>query len=154
MTRHELELAVEWWRRRLGLERWAIRVEWEPDDDGDDERRPHASTWRARDYDEARIRFNLAEYRGWDRRRGNVLVVHELLHLVTRDVEHVLDLTDGQIHRDSHELLVRAHRHAVEGAVDRLAYRLVELVEDLGELPPAARRRRARDTGTDAVARS
>jgi hypothetical protein len=70
------------------------------------------------------------------------------LHLVTREVEYVLDLIDSQLHRDSQELVERSHRHGVEGAVDRLAYRLVELVEELGTLPPAkrapARRRRAR----------
>lgn len=64
--------------------------------------------------------------------------MHELLHLTTREVEFILDLLDEQLHRDVDTMISRSHRHAVEGAVDRLAYRLVELVEELGELPPAA----------------
>jgi hypothetical protein len=143
VTRDELEAIVEWWRPRLGLAGWELEVRWEaaPEDGEHFENTPtsRAYTWRARDYDEARVYFNPAMIDGWSRRQANALAVHELLHLVTREVEHVLDLADGQLHRDVDELLTRAHRHAVEGAVDRLAYRLVDLVDELGKLPPAKR---------------
>jgi hypothetical protein len=140
-----MEAIVEWWRPRLGLQHWQLTVEWpaERDDDDPDAERPKASTWRARDYDEARVSFDPHRVGDWDRREANVLAVHELLHLPTREVEYVLDLIDSHLHRDSQELVERAHRHAVEGAVDRLAYRLVDLVEELSELPPARSARKA-----------
>lgn len=139
MTRAELEAIVAWWRPRLGLQAWTVEVEWDPkrDDMDFDSGVRHASTWRSRDYDEARVYFHPTEHVDWDRRRSNQLAVHELLHLATREVEFILDLTEGQLHRDVDELVNRSHRHAVEGAVDGLAYRLVDLVEELrGALPP------------------
>jgi hypothetical protein len=141
MTRAELEAIVAWWRPRLGLERWSLRVCWPGDPTDPDpitfDDHQNAGTWRARDYDEARVYFNPDEISGWNHRRANQLAVHELLHLVTREVEWVLDLIDGQLHRDVDDMVGRSHRHAVEGAIDRLAYRLVELVDELGTLPPA-----------------
>lgn len=138
MTRDELARIVAWWLPRLGLQAWTVEVEWDPhrDDIDFDSGARHAATWRSRDYDEARVYFHPTEHTGWDRRRANQLAVHELLHLATRDVEFILDLLDEQLHRDVDTIISRSHRHAVEGAVDRLAYRLVELVEELGELPP------------------
>jgi hypothetical protein len=156
MTRDELDAIVAWWRPRLGLQAWEISVRWErdPDDDGEhfeDVPTSRAFTWRARDYEEARVYFNPSQHEDWDRTRANEIAVHELLHLVTREAEYVLDIVDGHLHRDSQELVERAHRHAMEGAVDRLAHRLVELVAELGELPPRERkprRRRARAKAT------
>lgn len=140
MTRAELEAIVAWWVPRLGLAAWEIEVEWDPrrDDMDFDSGVRHAATWRSRDYDEARLYFHPSEHADWDRRKANQLAVHELLHLVTRDVEFVLDQVDGQLHRDVDSVVSGGHRHAVEGAVDRLAYRLVDLVAELAELPPTS----------------
>lgn len=132
MTRKQLEQIVAEWIPRLGLAHWDIVVVWPEAGDADDpfqaeDHSAHASTWRARDYDSAKIFFNDRERESWSVAEAHRHAVHELLHLVTREVEFVLDLLDGHLHRDVDDLVARSHRHAVEGAIDRLAYRFVEL---------------------------
>jgi hypothetical protein len=139
VTRSEMERIVRWWQPRLGLTHWKLDIEWAPLTEDEDEKPPHASMWRARDYEEGRLTLDERQTVDWDRCRANTVVVHELLHLVTRETEYVLDLIDSHLHRDSQELVERAHRHAVEGAVDRIAYRFVEIVDRFAELPPARR---------------
>jgi hypothetical protein len=131
VTRHELEAIVAWWIPRLGLTHWDISVCWSTEDDDNpfqaEDHTAHASTYRCRDYDVAKVYFNPREHKDWNRVTAHRHAVHELLHLVTREVEFVLDMLDGQLHRDVDTLVTRSHRHGVEGAIDRLAYRFVEL---------------------------
>lgn len=128
MTRNQLEAIVAEWIPRLGLERWEIKIAWEGWEDEAEHRDAHAFVWRARDYDQARLYLNPTDSKKWSLVEAHVIIVHELLHLATREVEFVLDMVDGYLHRDVDQAVARAHRHAVEGVVDRLAYRLVELV--------------------------
>lgn len=136
MTWAELEQLVELWRNRLGLQSWelelrpAVEAKRRRDWDVGGEGKPDAATWRARDYETAEV-YIADDWAEWPPRKLHAIVVHELLHLVTREVEHVLDLLDEQLAPAQQELVERAHRHAVEGAVDRLAYRLVDLAGDL-----------------------
>lgn len=136
VTSISIEKWAETWIKRLGLETWDIRLMWPEDadykswlevDDISFSEDQHAAVHRSRDYDSARMYFNPDYFHRWSPKQAEVAVVHELLHLVTRDIEHVLDMVDGMLLRDVEELVSRAHVHAVEGAVDRLAYRLVEL---------------------------
>lgn len=130
MTKKQMETIVAEWIPRLGLSDWDIEVRWDQDahsPDWREENPPHASTWRSRDYDKARLYFNPDELSGWSNRQANLNVVHELLHLVTRDVEFILDLLLAHLHRDMYSVVSESHRHAVEGAVDRLAYRFVQV---------------------------
>ena len=131
--KRKLEQIVQWWIPRLGLSHWTIDVEvsGEPFENGAAE--AEASTWRPRDYETARVVFNPNELGDWTPLKAHRVAVHELLHLVTRDVEYVLDLLDGLLSRDADELVERAHRHAVEESLDRLAYRIV----DLATIPPS-----------------
>lgn len=142
MTRAEFEVVLRLWQRRLGLDHWEIELSWEwgkrpddkPDVDGDEHPPPNcdASTYRARDYDTATVYLHPVDAETWSPRKAHATVVHELLHLVTRDVEFVLDQLDAVgLARDVDELLVRGHRHAVEGAIDRLAHRFVDLAGDV-----------------------
>lgn len=133
MTREQIAEIVDTWVPRLGLEHWEITVHWEPhplDADDPPSFDTHDKAWvhRARDYDEARMYFNEKAMEYWTARDAHATVVHELLHLVTRDVEFVLDMLDEMLHRDVDTLVMRAHRHAVEGAIDRLAYRIVDMM--------------------------
>jgi len=144
VTRAQLEAIVAWWRPRLGLERWALEVRWDRDpDEPSFTDTQNAFIWRARDYEEARLYFNPAKHGDWDRERANQIAVHELLHLVCREAEWILDLLDEQLHRDVDTMISRSHHHALEGAIDRVACRLVELVAELGELPPQAKAKAA-----------
>jgi hypothetical protein len=129
MTREGVDHIVSVWIPRLGLSHWRIEVVWDGryKDDPSFSSFEHAFTWRARDYDEARLYFNQDEMERWDLRRTEEIVVHELLHLVTREVEFVLDQIDGQLRSDAQEIVEISHRHAVEGAVERLACRIVEI---------------------------
>lgn len=137
MTKQQIEKIVAWWIPKLGLQSWQIDVLWEfhPSDTHmsfDDE---HATTWRSRDYEEARIYFNPALIESWDASQANRTAVHELLHLLAHDIEFVIDLLEDMLHRDLDTVITRAHRHAVERSIDRLSYRLVELVGEYEMLP-------------------
>lgn len=125
MSREELERLVRVWIVRLGLDRWQIRIIWDASEFQGEE--PHARTWRARDYDEARIYLNPTTSAEWSRDEAERHIVHELLHLVTREAEFVLDLLEGRFSSSEAELVERVHSHAIEGIVDRLAAILVEL---------------------------
>jgi len=124
VTRRQLERIVRQWTRRLGLERWDVTLCW---DEWDEEKQAHAYIWRSRDYDRAALYLNPAERLTWSELDAHRYVVHELLHLATREAESVLDLVKERLHPDAHAILEEAHRHELEGIVDRLAYRLVEL---------------------------
>lgn len=141
MTRAELERAVRAWQRLLGLEHWQIDVVWDAsrfdNEDVDDNSAPvrQAFTWRPRDYDFARLYLNPATCHDWPARDAHAVIVHELLHLATREVEWILDLVEGQLHRDVDELVHRTLRHVVEGFVDRIANRIVDLAADPAASP-------------------
>lgn len=129
MTPAELDEVVRWWIPRLGLGAWAIEVivdaerwlEQAPTPDA------HAFVWRSNDYDTARVYLNPHESPDWTPLDAHEHVTHELVHLLLRDLEQALSLGDGQLHRDVADVIEKAHRHALEGAVDRIAHRLVEL---------------------------
>lgn len=126
MTRRQLEQIVAWWTPRLGLSTWDLTVE--PDDEWDEEDTGNAYALRSNDYEKARLYFHPQRYPAWTRVETHRFVVHELLHLLTRDVEFVLNLLEPLVAGDRYELIKSAHGHHVEGAIDRLAYRFVELV--------------------------
>lgn len=146
VTQDELAAIVAFWIPKLGLERWDIQIEWDEKEwrelHGDDSSGPDASMHRSRDYDQASILFNPNDYAKWPPLKAHRIVVHELLHALTRDVEHVLDLLDGHLHRDVESVLRATHRHAIEGAVDRLAYRFVEIAGVDADAPDDALERR------------
>lgn len=121
MTKAQMERIVREWQRRLGLERWDLDVAWDPALEGSD-----ASTWRSDSYDRATLRFD-PEWASWDVEFTNRIVAHELLHLLTRDVDVVVKDAQDQMHRDAGTLIERRYLHEIEGFVDRIAYRLVEI---------------------------
>jgi hypothetical protein len=122
------------WIQRLGLQNWDIQFIWGDElykywaDVGlrDD---LHASCWRAKSYDEAKIYVNPDEFEKWTDRDAAVNIVHELLHLVLRDVEFVIDHIEGFLHRDVDRAVSETFHHHVEGAIERLANRFVDLAE-------------------------
>ena len=124
MTRRQLERIVRQWIQRLGLERWEISIEW---DDWDPDDGSRAYVWRSRDYETARLYFNPVEWPKWESRFANQGVVHELLHVMTREAEFVLELLDGRLAGDLVSTIETSHKHAMEGVVDALAWRLVDL---------------------------
>lgn len=127
MTEVELVSIVRLWQSRLGLDTWDIKTQFKLDDDEDETETVLAQCWRARDYDQGRISFNSKLWPSWTPIEAHRTAVHELLHLVLRDVEFIGDLIDGHLHRDVDQLVQRSHRHHVEQAVERLSCRFVDL---------------------------
>lgn len=139
MTRATVERIVAWWVAALKLEAWELHIVWPEDyekwperNDGFGDWEPHdnARVWRAKDYKIARLYVNpdmlMAEHTGATRELESA-IVHELLHLVTREAEFILDQIDGMLHRDVTELIERTYTHHVEGIIDELSYRLVDM---------------------------
>lgn len=110
------------WQTRLGLSAWDVEVDWDKSaTEGSD-----ASTWRSDDYDRATVAF-ADGWESWSREFLNRIVAHELLHLLVRDVDLVVDALDGLLHRDVFSQVENRYAHESEGLVDRLSYRLVEI---------------------------
>lgn len=122
MTKREVERALRVWTDRLGLSHWDIRIDWETPAHEDSD----AGTWRANQYDRA-VMFLAPEWREWNQKRMNQLLVHELLHLYVRDVDVVLDVALTLASSAAREQLESRYFHEVEGLVDRLANRFVEI---------------------------
>lgn len=135
MTKRQIELCVRKWQRRLHLEDLEIEVDF---DTPADEEGAVAIVDKSWDYAAARIRF-APTWPKWTPERvysddsGIVrsldrLVVHELLHLVTKELDWstTQKLLDGHLHRDVEELAEAAYGHALEGAVEAIARALAE----------------------------
>lgn len=140
MKKKWVERVVARWVKLLKLEAWELQVIW-PDKDGVykewpeneegfpkfDDKQAYAAVWQAKDYDNARIYVNTDKWASTGNRVLEATIIHELLHIVTREAEFVLHMIDGMLQREVDEMVGRAHEHALEGIVDRLAFRLLEI---------------------------
>lgn len=122
MTRRRLARLIVVWQTRLGLERWKLETKWD-EPCGEDftaviEKSPF--------YDTATLRLE-AGWQKWSPEFAEVTVVHELLHLLHRDVDEAFRDLEGQLHRDAWLLSERRYKQAMEGFIDRTASRLVEI---------------------------
>lgn len=133
-TRDFFEVQTHKWIGLLKLGHWEITVVWPEDYDKFSNTEGHewdsehmvACTYRRKDFNVAEILYNeSAKFK--DHREAEATVVHELLHLTTRETEFILDQIDGMLHRDVDRIITDGHRHAVEQAVDHLAYALVDM---------------------------
>lgn len=140
-TEEELERYVRTWQRRLGLDEWRIEINLDGDVPEHNDEKAEASAIRSQVFDDAEVRFH-PDWRMWSPYKLETVVVHELLHLVIRDLELIVDDVDGLLHRDVHDVIREGYRRHVEQAVDRLAHRLVRLVEDVRD----GRQRTGEDT--------
>lgn len=137
--RQRIENYVWRWAELLKLRHFEIVIVWPEDysrwpetDDNwpnfKESSHDFAATFRSKNYEHARLYFNEALLaRIGDDRLVEATVVHELLHIVCKDVEGVLDLIDGQLHRDVDSIVTEAFGNAHEAVIDRLAYRLVDI---------------------------
>lgn len=122
----DIEFIVAQWIPRLGLQSWDIRVLW---DDPDHFKSPdnNAYIWRARDYEQAKLYVNPNTFHEWPNKMAHQIIVHELLHLVTQHVEFVIDQIEDFLHRDVDTVISEVFKHHLEGAIDKIAWRMVEL---------------------------
>lgn len=122
MTKAQMERIVQGWLPRLGLDRWKVEFKWAEPCDAEN----YAEVEKSSFYDSAKIRLE-PDWAKWSPEFAEVTLVHELVHLLHRDVDQAFNDIDGQLQRDAWIMAERRYRHAMEGFVDRLATRLVEL---------------------------
>jgi len=121
VTKAKIEATVREWQTRLGLDGWKITVEVaDTPDDSYAEIKPDVA------YDSATFILSPG-YVGWTPALANQTVVHELLHLLVRDIDAVVEDSRSQLHPQASVQVEKRYEHEVEGFVDRLAAKLVEL---------------------------
>jgi len=128
LTREQIDEIVEAWQEALGLGTWHLKVDWDKPSGEDAD----ATTWRSNQYDRATMHFS-KDHVDWDADFANWIVVHELLHLVTREVDEMLKDVYDQLHRDVATQVERRYEQTIEGIVDRLARRIVMIGGTIGE---------------------
>ena len=122
MTEKQRNDLVVKWKKHLRLDHWLIEIVDEEPDNPD----ALASVMPAESYDRATIRF-AASWTEWPPSFAERVVVHELLHIVFRDlVEAEQSIYDALSH-DARVLYSRRLDHELEGVIDRLAERFVEV---------------------------
>ena len=121
MTRKQIEATVSEWQTRLGLDGWKITVQY-ADMPGEEWAKiePFSS------YDQAALTISVG-YPNWTPAVANVTIVHELLHLLVRDIDAVVEDARSQLHPQASVQVEKRYEHEVEGFVDRLAARIVEI---------------------------
>jgi hypothetical protein len=131
MNKDGIRSLVREWQEALGLSLWTIHVRFENWD-----RPNYAENHRSGQYDHCIIKFQ--EWMVRDVRPPDgmlqmditdelreILVVHELLHCVMRDVQDVHDCVETNVSKDTYEQLEGSLDRALEQTVDRLARSLV-----------------------------
>lgn len=119
MTRAGLVKRVERWRRLLAPEWRVTLVDELPEDPGYP---VNAQVAADDDYLHARLWLNPDRYApATPLGELDVTIVHELVHLLLRELRRTIDLLDGQVHRDVHRLLEERFRHEEELLVERVA---------------------------------
>jgi hypothetical protein len=118
VSKAQIERVVRLWQERLGLERWKLelRVSAEPMDG-------FGEFDVSSQYEVATI--TVAS--GLSPEQVEQTVVHELLHLMCRDLDAVVEDARGQLHPQASVQVEKRYEHEIEGFVERLALRLVEL---------------------------
>jgi hypothetical protein len=121
MTKQKIEATVREWQTRLGLDGWKIAVQY-ADMPGEEWAKiePFSS------YDHASLTVSVG-YPNWTPAVANVTIVHELLHLLVRDIDAVVEDARSQLHPQASAQVEKRYEHEVEGFVDRLAARIVEI---------------------------
>lgn len=122
MTEKQRNDVVRKWKKNLQLDHWLIEIVDEEPDNPD----ALASVMPAESYDRASLRFS-STWVDWPAPFLERVVVHELLHIVFRDlVEAEQSIYDALSH-DARVLYSRRLDHELEGVIDRLAERFVEV---------------------------
>jgi hypothetical protein len=134
MTESQILEILDTWIDRLKLNHWEIiwadleelppgaPTSWSTET-------AQAMAYRSKDYNHSYI--VLRDWEKLSRAQANMLIVHELIHLPLRDIENVIDLVDGFLSTGVQNVIREAHDHSVEGAVDWVAQRMIELVGEV-----------------------
>lgn len=122
MTQAKILKLVASWQEFLGLSQWDIAVDF----DTPTGEEANAHIFRFNQYDKAILYLN-QDWKSWNLRHTNELIAHEMLHLLARDLEQAWQSVDNHVTDEVFMALDDRFVHELEGLVDRLALKLVEL---------------------------
>ena len=120
MTREGMERLIAAWVPRMGLGHWEITVKWDEPCDSENDAEFSREDW----YDIATVRLS-PDWAGWTAAYAERVVVHELRHLVTRDLDGSVAMAYEGLPETSRRLAERHYQRAIEGVVERMAATLV-----------------------------
>lgn len=128
MTPRQLGRRVEYWQRKLhdlGLQNWDLNVSVVDEPEG----RPgsHASVTVSQHYDSAWIEFEADSLTELDQRNIDKIIVHELLHIIFRDYEAVIEEVSTDLGMAQRMAWNNLREHEMEGVIERLARTIVTL---------------------------
>ena len=122
MTEKQRNDMVRKWKKNLRLDHWLIEISPDPPYNDD----ALASVEPAESYDRATLRFSPG-WEAWPDAFAERVIVHELLHIVFRDLVEAEQTIYDALSHDARVLYSRRLEHELEGVIDRLAERFVEV---------------------------
>lgn len=129
-ARDDIEYILSVWQSRLNLTHWTIKVDWatppERPDGADEGDMLWADVVWGNSSDDATIRFH-ESYLGWDRKQMNETVVHELIHLVNRDLQEGVESAEDVMPTSAFKVFRNRFEHEIEGVIERTAKLFVTL---------------------------
>ena len=99
--RAKLLAGVEWWKARLNLWNWNLKLAWErdqfrvPDDFSPESARALAYTLSDWQYNECTITFNMAGLLGEDDAMLEYILVHEMMHMAVNEMRALRGPSDS-----------------------------------------------------------
>jgi hypothetical protein len=136
LTEEDIAECVELWQQRLHLTEWEIQIDFDSHCE-ESAAMDISKTW---DYNIARLRLG-PNWREWSQdnctlddddaivhRSLDRLVVHELLHLLFREMDFATTqrMLEDHLHRDVEAVADKAYEHAQENVIECLARVLVD----------------------------
>jgi hypothetical protein len=127
VTARAVQGILDRWVRRMGLERWKIELELvEPSRETSPDEWADASIWRSNAYETAKIQLH-PTWRSWSAEEAETHLVHELVHLWTRDMEEMLSIAEDQVTSAVFEVIRAAAMQRTEATVDLISRRLIAI---------------------------
>lgn len=128
LTRDDVELIVRTWQKRLQLDYWRLTIDFDtpPSKSGSDEDVPEAEIYASTPYDHAKLLLN-PDWKTWDRLWANLTVVHELMHMHSRDLRAACTSVGDVLTHQAKLLWTSRCEHEEEKLVDKMATLLVSL---------------------------
>jgi hypothetical protein len=132
VTRAQAERLLEAWRQRLTPE-WAVAIDWAAHPEQENHRAAceHSQRYLVAEVQLARDWLDSSAhhlYAGQDvAAEREVDLVHELVHLLHRDVDRAAQVSGETLGREAAHVAGERYRDALEGHVERVARSLVAL---------------------------
>lgn len=118
-----LERVLATWVGRLRLSHWDIAIDWKKSAEDDNLAEHHTSDT----YDISTIRVALGSFRDWGAEETNRTIVHELVHILLRDLDVAVRSVEQPLRAGLFDLFLNRFEHETEGAVERIARALIDL---------------------------